>query len=112
MRDLWNKENLGTYKNKITEALPAHGSRLFTIKPGGNVKRLHGEERVQQLQHAWCRVVRPAQIARRARGFGLAGRSALHARLKSRRSEETGTRLASAQPVPARGETVTSRCPR
>ncbi|MFE2429275.1 alpha-galactosidase D [Streptomyces sp. NPDC059373] len=35
VRDLWNKANLGTYKNKITEALPAHGSRLFTIKPGG-----------------------------------------------------------------------------
>jgi hypothetical protein len=36
VRDLWNKQNLGTYKNKITEALPAHGSRLFTIKPGGS----------------------------------------------------------------------------
>jgi hypothetical protein len=36
VRDLWNKENLGTYKNKITEALPAHGSRLFTVKPGGS----------------------------------------------------------------------------
>jgi hypothetical protein len=35
VRDLWNKANLGTYKNKITEALPAHGSRLFTVKPGG-----------------------------------------------------------------------------
>ncbi|MEV6791881.1 carbohydrate-binding protein [Streptomyces sp. NPDC051320] len=35
VRDLWNEEDLGTYKNKITEALPAHGSRLFTIKPGG-----------------------------------------------------------------------------
>jgi hypothetical protein len=35
VRDLWNKENLGAYKNKITEALPAHGSRLFTVKPGG-----------------------------------------------------------------------------
>jgi hypothetical protein len=35
VRDLWNKQNLGTYKNKITEALPAHGSRLFTVKPGG-----------------------------------------------------------------------------
>ncbi|MEU9471155.1 carbohydrate-binding protein [Streptomyces avermitilis] len=35
VRDLWNKTNLGTHKNKITEALPAHGSRLFTIKPGG-----------------------------------------------------------------------------
>lgn len=36
VRDLWNKENLGTYKNEITEALPAHGSRLFTVKPGGS----------------------------------------------------------------------------
>ncbi|MET7854703.1 carbohydrate-binding protein [Streptomyces avermitilis] len=35
VRDLWNKTNLGIHKNKITEALPAHGSRLFTIKPGG-----------------------------------------------------------------------------
>jgi len=35
VRDLWNTSNLGTYKDKITEALPAHGSRLFTIKPGG-----------------------------------------------------------------------------
>jgi hypothetical protein len=37
VRDLWNKEDLGTYKNKITEALPAHGSRLFTVKPGGTM---------------------------------------------------------------------------
>jgi hypothetical protein len=36
VRDLWNKENLGAYKNKITEALPAHGSRLFTVKPAGS----------------------------------------------------------------------------
>ncbi|MFG2630182.1 alpha-galactosidase D [Streptomyces sp. NPDC048473] len=35
VRDLWNKSNLGTYKNKITAALPAHGSRLFTVKPAG-----------------------------------------------------------------------------
>ncbi|WP_055585598.1 alpha-galactosidase D [Streptacidiphilus griseoplanus] len=35
VRDLWNKQNLGTYKNRITEALPAHGSRLFTVRPGG-----------------------------------------------------------------------------
>ncbi|MET8643245.1 alpha-galactosidase D [Streptomyces sp. NPDC004096] len=33
VRDLWNHENLGTYKNKVTEALPAHGSRLFTVTP-------------------------------------------------------------------------------
>jgi hypothetical protein len=36
VRDLWSKSNLGTYKNKITATLPAHGSRLFTIKPGGS----------------------------------------------------------------------------
>ncbi|MFJ8005051.1 alpha-galactosidase D [Streptomyces fagopyri] len=36
VRDLWNKSNLGTHKNRITEALPAHGSRLFTVKPGGS----------------------------------------------------------------------------
>ncbi|WP_411152745.1 alpha-galactosidase D [Streptomyces sp. A30] len=35
VRDLWNHENLGTYKNKITQALPAHGSRLFTVTPQG-----------------------------------------------------------------------------
>jgi hypothetical protein len=34
VRDLWNKTNLGNYANKITEALPAHGSRLFTVRPG------------------------------------------------------------------------------
>jgi hypothetical protein len=35
VRDLWNKQNLGTRKDMITEALPAHGSRLFTVRPGG-----------------------------------------------------------------------------
>ncbi|MFS4092070.1 alpha-galactosidase D [Streptomyces sp. AF1A] len=35
VRDLWNHENLGTRTNKITEALPAHGSRLFTVTPQG-----------------------------------------------------------------------------
>ncbi|WP_141365361.1 CBM35 domain-containing protein [Streptomyces sp. 6-11-2] len=35
VRDLWNHNDLGTYKNKITATLPAHGSRLFTVKPGG-----------------------------------------------------------------------------
>jgi hypothetical protein len=44
VRDLWNKANLGTYKNKITEALPAHGSRLFTIKPGGTTLPTTGYE--------------------------------------------------------------------
>jgi Alpha galactosidase A/Alpha galactosidase C-terminal beta sandwich domain/Carbohydrate binding module (family 6) len=35
VRDLWNEQNLGTYKDRITEALPAHGSRLFTANPAG-----------------------------------------------------------------------------
>ncbi|MEV6115196.1 CBM35 domain-containing protein [Streptomyces sp. NPDC052109] len=35
VRDLWNHRNLGTYKNEITATLPAHGSRLFTVRPGG-----------------------------------------------------------------------------
>ncbi|MDX3850136.1 carbohydrate-binding protein [Streptomyces sp. AK02-01A] len=35
VRDLWNKEDLGTYKDKVTQALPAHGSRLFTVTPRG-----------------------------------------------------------------------------
>ncbi|MEU6098249.1 carbohydrate-binding protein [Streptomyces sp. NPDC047079] len=36
VRDPWNHENLGTYRNKVTEALPAHGSRLFTVTPHGS----------------------------------------------------------------------------
>ncbi|MFJ1896181.1 MULTISPECIES: alpha-galactosidase D [unclassified Streptomyces] len=36
VRDLWNKENLGQHKDSITEALPAHGSRLFTVTPHGS----------------------------------------------------------------------------
>ncbi|MER7440726.1 alpha-galactosidase D [Micromonospora avicenniae] len=35
VRDLWNSKNLGTYQNKLTATLPAHGSRLFTVSPGG-----------------------------------------------------------------------------
>ncbi|MEV1081868.1 CBM35 domain-containing protein [Streptomyces sp. NPDC050211] len=35
VRDVWNKENLGTHTDKITQALPAHGSRLFTVTPRG-----------------------------------------------------------------------------
>ncbi|MEH1168283.1 carbohydrate-binding protein [Micromonospora sp. CPCC 205539] len=35
VRDVWNGRNLGTTKNKITAALPAHGSRLYTVRPGG-----------------------------------------------------------------------------
>ncbi|CCK26507.1 Carbohydrate binding family 6 [Streptomyces davaonensis JCM 4913] len=35
VRDLWNKENLGAHTDRITQALPAHGSRLFTVTPRG-----------------------------------------------------------------------------
>ncbi|MFC8089365.1 alpha-galactosidase D [Streptomyces sp. NPDC057301] len=35
VRDVWNKENLGSSTDKITQALPAHGSRLFTVTPRG-----------------------------------------------------------------------------
>ncbi|WP_369166604.1 carbohydrate-binding protein [Streptomyces sp. R28] len=35
VRDLWHHENLGSHQNKITQALPAHGSRLFTVTPRG-----------------------------------------------------------------------------
>ncbi|WP_433308652.1 alpha-galactosidase D [Micromonospora sp. CA-269861] len=34
VRDVWNRRDLGTKKNTITAALPAHGSRLFTVRPG------------------------------------------------------------------------------
>ena len=36
VRDLWNHEDLGSFTNKVTEALPAHGSRLFTVTPRGS----------------------------------------------------------------------------
>lgn len=35
VRDVWNKESLGSHTDKITQALPAHGSRLFTVTPRG-----------------------------------------------------------------------------
>ncbi|MEV0581124.1 carbohydrate-binding protein [Streptomyces sp. NPDC050392] len=35
VRDLWNRENLGQHKDGIGQALPAHGSRLFTVTPHG-----------------------------------------------------------------------------
>ncbi|MFC5033208.1 alpha-galactosidase D [Streptomyces sp. DSM 41987] len=44
VRDLWNKENLGTYKDKVTQALPAHGSRLFTVTPHGPAQQMTGYE--------------------------------------------------------------------
>ncbi|OIJ98492.1 carbohydrate-binding protein [Streptomyces sp. MUSC 14] len=44
VRDLWNHENLGSYRNRITEALPAHGSRLFTVTPHGGAVRTTGHE--------------------------------------------------------------------
>ncbi|MFG3019605.1 alpha-galactosidase D [Streptomyces sp. NPDC048254] len=44
VRDLWNRENLGSYTSKITEALPAHGSRLFTVTPKGSALASTGYE--------------------------------------------------------------------
>ncbi|MFD5568678.1 alpha-galactosidase D [Streptomyces cadmiisoli] len=44
VRDLWNHENLGTHQNKITQALPAHGSRLFTVEPRGSAVTATGIE--------------------------------------------------------------------
>ncbi|MET9907595.1 CBM35 domain-containing protein [Streptomyces sp. NPDC006476] len=44
VRDLWNHENLGSLKDKVTEALPAHGSRLFTVTPHGSALALTGYE--------------------------------------------------------------------
>ncbi|WP_431953481.1 alpha-galactosidase D [Actinacidiphila sp. bgisy167] len=35
VRDVWSHQNLGAHKNRITETLPAHGSRLFTVTPRG-----------------------------------------------------------------------------
>ncbi|MBY8339533.1 carbohydrate-binding protein [Streptomyces spinosirectus] len=44
VRDLWNHENLGSFKDRITEALPAHGSRLFTVTPHGSALDLTAHE--------------------------------------------------------------------
>lgn len=44
VRDLWNHENLDTYKDKVTQALPAHGSRLFTVTPHGSALAFTGYE--------------------------------------------------------------------
>ncbi|MFF1924060.1 alpha-galactosidase D [Streptomyces sp. NPDC058221] len=44
VRDLWNHENLGGHKDGITEALPSHGSRLFTVTPHGSRLRTTGYE--------------------------------------------------------------------
>ncbi|WP_369269060.1 CBM35 domain-containing protein [Streptomyces sp. R11] len=35
VRDVWHEESLGSHADKITQALPAHGSRLFTVTPRG-----------------------------------------------------------------------------
>ncbi|MFI1853218.1 alpha-galactosidase D [Streptomyces sp. NPDC020480] len=43
-RDLWNHENLGTYRDRITQALPAHGSRLFKVTPHGQAVTWSGVE--------------------------------------------------------------------
>ncbi|MEV7867720.1 CBM35 domain-containing protein [Streptomyces sp. NPDC088124] len=44
VRDVWNHENLGRHKDGITEAVPAHGSRLFTVTPHGAGLRTTGYE--------------------------------------------------------------------
>ncbi|MFI1735667.1 alpha-galactosidase D [Streptomyces acidicola] len=44
VRDLWNQENLGIHRGRITQALPAHGSRLFTVTPKGAAVSLTGYE--------------------------------------------------------------------
>jgi hypothetical protein len=44
VRDLWNKRDLGGYRDRITEALPAHGSRLFTVEPNGRALATTGYE--------------------------------------------------------------------
>ncbi|MEU0179265.1 carbohydrate-binding protein [Streptomyces massasporeus] len=44
VRDLWNHRNLGTHKSRITESLPAHGSRLFTVTPRGGALTTTGHE--------------------------------------------------------------------
>jgi hypothetical protein len=36
VRDLWNHQELGSLRDQITETLPAHGSRLFTVRPAGS----------------------------------------------------------------------------
>ncbi|MBU3868281.1 carbohydrate-binding protein [Streptomyces sp. 4503] len=44
VRDLWNHESLGSHQDRITEALPAHGSRLFTVTPRGDALTWTGIE--------------------------------------------------------------------
>jgi hypothetical protein len=44
VRDLWNHESLGSHDAKVTEALPAHGSRLFTVTPRGGALTWTGYE--------------------------------------------------------------------
>ncbi|MEU8874575.1 CBM35 domain-containing protein [Streptomyces javensis] len=44
VRDLWNHESLGTHRNGITQALPAHGSRLFKVTPRGDALTWTGIE--------------------------------------------------------------------
>jgi chitodextrinase len=38
VRDLWSHKNLGSSSDSITENLPPHGSKLFTITPSGSAK--------------------------------------------------------------------------
>ncbi|MET7617785.1 carbohydrate-binding protein [Streptomyces sp. NPDC005408] len=44
VRDLWNHEGLGRHRDSITQALPAHGSRLFTITPHGGAQPMTAYE--------------------------------------------------------------------
>ncbi|MFE2943282.1 alpha-galactosidase D [Streptomyces sp. NPDC059255] len=44
VRDVWNRESLGRHKDGITQAVPAHGSRLFTVTPQGAELRTTGYE--------------------------------------------------------------------
>ncbi|MFJ5215500.1 alpha-galactosidase D [Streptomyces sp. NPDC088354] len=44
VRDLWSHKDLGSLKDKITDTLPAHGSRLFTVTPHGPAQATTGYE--------------------------------------------------------------------
>ncbi|MBV2353026.1 carbohydrate-binding protein [Streptomyces sp. J2-1] len=44
VRDVWAKRGIGVRADHITEKLPAHGSRLFTVTPHGTTVRTTGYE--------------------------------------------------------------------
>lgn len=44
VRDLWEREDIGTERDRITRELPAHGSRLFTVTPRGPVQKMTSYE--------------------------------------------------------------------